>query len=96
MLPTTPAAIPRCTVFGVRNSWVWTFPGTIGGGIGIVVIGMRSGSRSYVARGRARRPEPEAASPRGVTHGAYGWKIGYGARVPSIRRLRTVSAPLVA
>ena len=32
----------------------------------------------------------------GVRHGAYVWKIGYGARVPSIRRLRTESAPLVA
>ena len=53
MLPTTPAAIPRCTVFGVRNSWVMTLPGTIGGGIGIVVIGRRSGSRSY-----ATRPSP--------------------------------------
>jgi hypothetical protein len=61
MLPTTPAAMPRCTVFGVRNSWVMTLPGTIGGGIGIVVMGRRSGSRSYATR-PARRLEPEAAS----------------------------------
>jgi len=38
MLPTIPATIPRCTVFGVRNSWVITFPGTMGGASGVMVM----------------------------------------------------------